>query len=501
MALSLPKTNITYLNENKGKILIFVSFMMLLALTISKHEMWRDEFEAYLLVKDAKSFQDVAENTKFGGHPPIWFYLLFFTKLVYNSPVSMQVLHFSIAVGAGFLLYRYAPFTPALKIMNLFGYYLLYEYGVIARNYSISILLIFLALSRLRTSLPSQKSKDFVIILVCLFCLPLTNACAIALAFGFTCWVLLEPTNTWNIRMKGIVGVVALLAVGVSAWLTWPAEGAYFVPMTTSFQTDRFFQIMQTIPRSLVPIGPFSIEFWETSLIDRLPVVFGLLLSLMLVGLSLFSFRESISVVAGFLASVLFLLIFFYVVHYGGSRHHGFFYLIFIMFSWIYHLRKKDSPTSPTPRFPLILYAVSFFALIGGINAILQDIRHPFSNAKQIASDIRRLPNQPVWLAGAVDYAMTPVSGYLNQPVYSPKVNRYITYTAWTKERANELTESDMLDRVERERPKNREKAYLLLNQPIDPKLLASRGYKLLLIRTGACVSTENYGIYEIPGK
>src|SRR2546430_2986570 len=112
---------------------------------ILNHEMWRDEFEPWLIARDAKSFSQLFTNWRYEGHPMSWYLLLYAVTRVSTNPVLMQILHLAVATASIYLFNRYSNFSILQRTLFSFGYYSVYEYSVISRGcYALSFLLVLL---------------------------------------------------------------------------------------------------------------------------------------------------------------------------------------------------------------------------------------------------------------------------------------------------------------------------------------------------------------------
>jgi hypothetical protein len=118
-------------------------FACMSAVGLARHEMWRDELQAWNLARDSHSLAELWQNMRNEPHPILWPALLFPLAHFTTNPAAMQCVHGLIAVASVFLFVRFAPFTPSQKILFCFGYYPVYEYCVISRNYSLCMLLLF----------------------------------------------------------------------------------------------------------------------------------------------------------------------------------------------------------------------------------------------------------------------------------------------------------------------------------------------------------------------
>ena len=119
-------------------------FLILGGFTAFNHEMWRDEIQAWLLARDSASFFELFAHLKYEGHPGLWHLCLMPLSRITASPVIMQMFHLLIAGVTVYLFARYAPFNWLQKFLFCFGYFVLYEYAVIARNYALGLLLLIL---------------------------------------------------------------------------------------------------------------------------------------------------------------------------------------------------------------------------------------------------------------------------------------------------------------------------------------------------------------------
>uniref|UniRef100_A0A7V1ZHB4 cysteine desulfurase n=1 Tax=Thermoanaerobaculum aquaticum TaxID=1312852 RepID=A0A7V1ZHB4_9BACT len=118
-----------------------------LLVLLLNHEPWRDEMQAWLLARDSASPLELWRNTRYEGHPLLWHLLLWLLSRWSQKPLTMQLAHAAIAVLTAGVFLAFAPFPRWLKVLWVFGYFPLFEYGVISRNYGLTVLFLFLALA------------------------------------------------------------------------------------------------------------------------------------------------------------------------------------------------------------------------------------------------------------------------------------------------------------------------------------------------------------------
>lgn len=145
-------------------------FLGVSAFTASHHEMWRDEIQAWLIARDSGSVFELFAHLKYEGHPGLWHLCLMPLTRITHSPVIMQVFHLLIAGIVVYLFVRYAPFNLLQKFLFCFGYFVLYEYAILARNYALGLLLIDVDIPDLQVvetanALQTQTSQNILIIM------------------------------------------------------------------------------------------------------------------------------------------------------------------------------------------------------------------------------------------------------------------------------------------------------------------------------------------------
>lgn len=137
-----------------GRLLLWPAIALLVSLQlwlIVAHAPWRDELQAYLLVRDSPGLEGLFANLRYEGHPSLWYLLLGVAEAVIPSPRALTLLQLAVALGTTALVWLRAPFAPGIRLLILAGYFPLFEYGVIARSYGLGAMLLFAWLAARRT--------------------------------------------------------------------------------------------------------------------------------------------------------------------------------------------------------------------------------------------------------------------------------------------------------------------------------------------------------------
>src|SRR2546425_5327402 len=78
-------------------------FFVIAIIGIVNHEMWRDEFHCWLIARDAHSLAQLYRNTRYDGHPILWYLLLYILTCFTAKPAAMQILVLVLATTGTYL--------------------------------------------------------------------------------------------------------------------------------------------------------------------------------------------------------------------------------------------------------------------------------------------------------------------------------------------------------------------------------------------------------------
>ena len=132
------------------------------------HEPWSDEALPWIIARDTdwRGFLDMIWNN-WDRHPGL-LHVLLLPLVKLGFPYFSQAIFTGIlAIFAAFLFLAKAPFPRITRYLFLFSYYMLYEYSVLVRPYTLAVVLIF----ALAAFYPRRESQ------------PLTYAALLALLF------------------------------------------------------------------------------------------------------------------------------------------------------------------------------------------------------------------------------------------------------------------------------------------------------------------------------
>ena len=474
------------------------------------HEMWRDEIQAWLLARDSTGPIDLLSHMKYEGHPPLWHLLLMPLTWITHAPESMQVVHLLIAATTVFLFARHSPFTPLQKILFSFGYFVLYEYGIVCRNYGIGLLLIciFCILFRNRYQriisisislfLTSHTSVHALIIVICI-------AIGLGLEYIFNRKQLVDTEDTIERQIWvgfGIMGVGILTAV---LQLNPPPDTGFAVGWKTNFDINHLKNVIKIITRAYFPIPATQTHFWGSRWIEQFPTIqnWNLGISIVIFTWTIVSLLRKPTALLIYILAMLGLLVFFYTKYFGGIRHHGFLFIAFLMVTWISHdcdqmlfFKPFNSlchwwEKSISPILTLILLAHTF----GGIRAVRLDQEHVFSHGKQTAQYIIEQNMNSIPIIGDMDYAVSTVVGYLENPkqIYYMRGNRPGSFVRWDSKRTNGVSDEQVIQKA---KDLQKDQVLIILNRGLPDLLTKQNGIKKISHFTGSTIGDEGFYLY-----
>jgi len=475
---------------------------------ILRHEMWRDEMQAWLIGKDTVSLVQLWNVALVQKHPVTWYLALKGTSLLSSSPVAMQILHLIIAALSAFLLFAYAPFKTYQKVFLGFGYYFLYEYALISRNYGLGVLCLFAFCASFprfrRTPLPAAAS---------LFLLANTSVYGLILAGALGGVLLFEILASGELRRKSKFWVCLLiiglgLALSVYQLKPHPTSGyESATPFHTTFNSGLLVDVLILVPKAFLPIPLPILNFWNHPALDSLPAARAVevVLCLVILAGSIALVRRSRPALLFFLSSVAVLFVWFYVGYIGFTRHYGHLFIAFVAALWMAGADRGRS-SAPTEvkagisgsRFLKAGLSVVLLAhFLAGIYAYAMDFSHQFSQAKNAARYIRRKDFDRLPIVAHMTGPCVSAAGYLDRPLFYVSAGILGTFSFSSKRRHFTVKAEDVLRDAEDQCRLHKCDCLIILSLPMLERVLPRTEGLIKLGQTPpAIVAGEEYYLY-----
>lgn len=485
---------------------IFITYILLIAIGLYHHEMWRDELQAWNIVLKSNSISDLFYNIRYEGHPILWFLIIWpFSKFT-SSPYAIQIIHFCFSVFSAYLIVFKSPLNNLEKLAVLFSYFLFFEYALISRNYNIGLSLMLCIAYYWK-----NYQINILVISVLIFLLFQCNAFMALIATAiFLILIIKLYLDRTVLSIRNITAIFLVLTGGLLfLFTTFPqADSSYAAIWNLHFWPGLFIQVMAKMNMGLLPIPTFKTAFWETRIIhnDIINAIIGVTIWMGL----LWVWRKNIVSFVFILSSFGLIILFLYLKPLGAIRHYGHFSLALI---FVYWLSYYDSYQPQTAK--VIFRSIFLLQACVGLFAAFEDWNHPFSNAKNVAAFIKTKLPHDVQVAGAYNNLSTPVAGYLGKDIYFLNDRRYSNYVIWREKYWNEtirnLSEKELLNRYIS--IVNITKSNVLImssarDYPVDTikegesKIinLGNSVYRVTCLKTfvNAIASDENYSLYSL---
>lgn len=413
-------------------------YVFLVFAAVWHHEPWRDELQAWTLARDNDTLASLMQSRRYDGHPPLWHLLLFFVSRVFSAPLAMQLFHLVFCSSTALLIGRYAPVRRWEKAALAAGFFLGYEYAVIARAYSIGVLALT-GFAVLHTRDP-RAYRGWQWLLLCV--VVQVSAHGFVAGCCIAGWLLLQPTQ-WPQTRGSVIGIVAFAVSAASSMLLTipPADTGYAVGWTWTFSAAHLCRALATIWQAYVPIPLLQVEFHDSNLLSGTDLRWVALYSLLLVG-GTCCWLRSARVRGLYLFATIGLVAFAYVKFIGYNRHSGHLYLVWLLCLWL------DNPRGYCAGWRRAVFrAVLLSHVVGAAWAVGVDWAHPFSTSRQAARMLQERELDGLPIVGLPDSLMSPLAAWLDKPIYFADSRRWGTFVVWDNHR-EEKTPRDLLQQI-----------------------------------------------------
>ncbi len=325
--------------------IIILGFTLLSLLLLFNHEPWRDEAQAWLLARDCASIRALIGQMGYEGAPALWHLILYLPAQLGLPYRAMFIIHFLIILTAVVTFMRHAPFSRVQKILFIFGYYALYEYNTIARNYAVSVMLLFFI-----ATMYKNRFERPVIYALLIFLLSNSNVhnlvISMALAGMYLIELAFEKISSLKITHLLSVCIIAAgflaaihqlsppkdLAPSFARWYFDLDRGQYNYIMTTAINNAFSVKFLyESVRYGMVFL--FGDNFFVKHLFSTFPL--AAILSCLIIFATVGCLIKKTQPLLIFLVSSISLIVIFCFKSAGDTRHHGFIFITFVFCLWI----------------------------------------------------------------------------------------------------------------------------------------------------------------------
>ena len=469
------------IKKDKSVIWAFLVILLYSAINIvvlSRHEPWEDEAQAWLIARDLNIIS-IFKQMGYEGSPALWHMLLVPLAKSGLPYISESILHLVIAVAAVTVFILYAPFSKVTKVLFIFSYYMAYEYSIIARNYNLTILLLFLIAALYAKRFQSPVKYSFLI-----FLLFNTNVHSFFIAFSLTLLFAWELHRNKILAGLSRIAVFIMLTGGLlsSLQLLSPPDNMNY----GIFGDDVYLHGVHYMAPFVAMANAFFP--WHTLFIAPGMYIYAVVISFFIFCIVISTIVKKPPALFIFSVSFAGLFYIFAFKYVGFVRHHGFILILLIFSLWISRYYSNSEKEFLNRSFKINLSGISVvvinaflaLSLLCSLRFQYMDYRYKFSGAEEMADFIKKnqldaqiiiahrsrktcallpyLPEKKFWYAGIEDYGTF--------------ITWNVKYLAGTR-----VSSSQVIRRAGRAFP-DKSKILLLLTSPLD--FPESDGFRLL---------------------
>lgn len=436
---------------------IGLGFLVVAGFITAHHEPWRDEMQAWLLARDSPTVGLLLRNMRYEGHPPLWQLLLFaIQRTIGSTPAAMQALNVLLAAAAVAIFAACAPFNRGQRALFAMGFFPLYMYGVIARDYALTLLCLFAAVA-----LVARRREHPIALAIALVALCWTTIYGLILALALVATLFLEGADT---RWPRGWAMLVVAAAALSAWQVHPPpDSGYAVGWNLGFDLERVRQVLFAVGDVFFPLKPpyhpFGHPPWlrNTEWTRWVAATAGCA-ALVWAGVTA---RRTPLALRFHLVAVGGLLAFFYTKFIGEFNHHGFVLVAVLCTLWL--AASRAGPPG------LVLTALLLVQAVATLVPAVRDARSVFSYGRAVAELLERdrLDHGP--LIGYPDAPMASILGYLpGRTAFFPGPDREGTFTIWDQARLRQRDDNEIVATAESLASRAGRPAVLVVTHVID---------------------------------
>lgn len=381
--------------------LLFAAACIIGGITIYHHEMWRDELQAFLLVRDSENLSQLWQNVRYEGHPILWHFLLYFTYHLFPSIYTIQIVHILIGLLVIALIIFFSPFSTSEKFLLTFSYFFSFEYLVISRNYSIGIFFLFLGIC-----LSTRSTRNSAIIYLAVFAGLAANSNIYA--FIISCCLFayfLNKSFPFNqlysygsrVFYTSIAVFSSFLLIAMFQ-LAAPADRTPKLQVAANVDLKRMGRIAKEVSQVFFytpdPLreqkywgsSVFEGNYFSNNFLNKLFFYLPQLLTLITIILLFKTLMRSKSILWFVAGAGIGLLVFMYLIFDRGLvRHTGAFFVLLIAALWLY--RSSAIKTGKSDIWLNYLFkAMLVVQFIGSVIVHVFEVKYSFSGAKDAAA-------------------------------------------------------------------------------------------------------------------
>jgi hypothetical protein len=440
-------------------------YLAAVLLQVGRHVMWRDELRTWQIARASSGLISLNRNMQYDAVPFLWNSLVFVLTRLFDRPVAMQLVHACIAAAVIFVVARWSPFPRSSILMFAMGYFPLYEYAVIARSYALMFLLITIACALIAQPRVRMLRLAGVLFLLAQVSLWAPLFAGLLLGAGTAKALLTEDDSRADRKTIVAAALIVLAGGALCLFQLFPGPGPTFTSGWNGVvPTRRAIRTIASVFRGLVPIPVFGEHFWNTNILDEIPITQAVIGVSVLAISGLALARRPVAFVMWFTGAVS-IVAFAGLRFRGATRHHGHLFMLLIAAFWIAAVTPEGNRRTASERMrTAFLATILAVNAVAGLVAVAAGLIYPFSATWAAAQFIKSTYGDSVVIAAVRDYPAAPIAQWLDRPIYFPETGTYARYNTQNDRLRTHPTQNEILRQLHEQSTATGKNVLLLVN-------------------------------------
>jgi len=391
------------------------------------HELWGDEIHSWNIVKGSHSLGELFSNIRYEGHPPFWYIYLFCLTQFSHALMLLKAAQFIFVVLTACVFLFYGPFGKIQKVLLLSGYYFIFEYAVLARNYMPAVFFAFCIAAIDRREF-KYKTTCYYLLLLLLSNVHLLGLLLAASIHAGYCYERRKGNKQPALHL--LIGILVLLP---SIYFILPPSDSQlnFQFWEAHWSPAKLYSFGGVILRALYPrIDLGNPHWWNSNIFLDLHTTFMWVSALSIFALLLFAIvyalRKSKTALVIVIVNLGLTFLLSTVFPLNTYRYAGFVFIGFVIASWFSCYDKAQ----PVNNYVLVI--LLFLQFRSGFFATVKDFRNKFSSASEVVEMQKQIPANAFV---ATDYwCLNNLSAYLDTSFYCIELKRSVSFLVWNNE-------------------------------------------------------------------
>ena len=386
------------------------AWIAVVAFTLRYHEKWADEAQAWLIARDLDLKTIWFQELRYEGSPGLWHTILWVAQHVFHAHYdALGYIGMAGATAGVALLIFKAPFPRYIRWPLAFTYFMVYQYAVIARPYTLLPLLAFAAAMLFKDL---EHPERMMVVLVLLANLSLHGtivAACLGLVYALDAYHARERLDS---RVRGkywiCIAVMAAAFVFIVVILKPTADVGEFAKKN----------VIERMPESIKAMQPTTLTKLESTTSGAF-LDYWLPSTLFIVFAAWWCFRRRKLLL--FALPVLLLTALYSLIH-GYAHHHGTLLIAAITALWVAWPSERDRADFETLDRRSFKVMIAFLLILCALNiwdaevAIWHEYLYPYSGAEDAANYLKLVEADKTKIVGFL-YGEVGIQAYFDHDI------------------------------------------------------------------------------------